>query len=261
MGDGVIFLTAWPYALLNDASRKGFLYAVDPESGKAKWVTSVDGLGITAPTTAKGLVFFAVKEGPRDNPSPLNREKLYAINAADGQVKWKFDAEGSYGTPQLLIAASAMHFSTEKSLFALEMETGRQLWSFGAEDIRASLQADAQHVYLITQKDSLLRPNRALHALAFTTGQEKWSRDLSWNAHTVMVHDGVVYGGIGPLRAIDAATGNVLWSFKGTGRESARLISGGRIFLTSPTVTYIQSTRVDQGYLYAIDAKTGKLNP
>jgi len=54
-----------------------------------------------------------------------------------------------------------------------------------------------------------------------------------------MIDDGVVYAGGERLHAIGAATGKELWSFKGTGRVSARLISGGRIFLTSPTVSYI----------------------
>lgn len=265
LGDGVIFLTAWPFSLvdtpqarMSSLPRKSFVYAVDPESGKANWVVSVDGTFISAPTTAKGLVFFAVKEGPQHNPSPLNhRDKLYAINAADGQVKWKFDAESWYGTSQLLIAAGRVYFSNNKSLLALEMEAGRQLWSFSADQINAGLWADDQHVYLITHKDSLLRPNRTLHALALTTGQEKWSRGLSGDARIGTVHDGVVYAGV---HAIDAATGKDSWSFRGTGRESARLFSGGRIFLTSPTVTYLGSNRVDQGYLYAIDAKSGGLD-
>ena len=257
LGDGVIFLTAWPY-ILSEASKTGFLYAVDPESGKAKWVTSVAGLDITAPTTAKGLVFFAVEE-PAALTSPSNRVTLYAINAAGGQVRWNFGAEKGYGTPQLLIADNTIYFRTGKSLFALELETGRQLSSFSADEISAGLWADDRHLYVVTHKGSIMRPKDTLHALALTTGQEKWSRGL--NARIAMVHDGVVYADGEQLHAIDAATGKELWSFKGTGRESARLISGGRIFLTSLTVSYFGAKRVDQGYLYAIDAKTGKLNP
>src|SRR5439155_4100022 len=56
LGDGVIFLTAWP-TILSEASQKCFLYAVDPASGKAKWVTSMAGRDITAPATAKGHAF------------------------------------------------------------------------------------------------------------------------------------------------------------------------------------------------------------
>jgi len=74
-----------------------------------------------------------------------------------------------------------------------------------------------------------------------------------------LVRDGVVYADGAHPHAIDAATGKELWSFKGTGREFVRLMSGDRIFLTSPTVTYTGTEGADQGYLYAIDAKTGSL--
>ena len=244
MGDGVIFLTA-----------RSSLFAIDPESGKAKWTRST-GFDISARTTAKELVFVAVNERPT-LPARPNRSTLYAINAADGQVKWTVGTETIWGARALLVADNRIYFSTDTSLLALELETGGQLWSFSAENIGGALHADVQHLYLVTYKDSLIRPT-TLHALAVATGQEKWSRGLSRNARIAMAHDGVVYAG---AHAIDAATGNELWSLRETGRESARLISGGRVFLTSPTVSYIGTNRVDQGYLYAIDAKTGKLDP
>jgi outer membrane protein assembly factor BamB len=247
MGDGVVFLTAGKV-----------LYAIDPESGKTRWewVAGVDSREISERTTAKGLALVAVKERPT-LPARPNHATLYAINAADGQVKWAASTETIWGTQALLIADNRIYFCTDTSLLALELETGRRLWSFSAEDIRAPLLADVLHLYLITHKDSLFVPNRTLHALALTTGQEKWSRGLSGNARIGMLHDGVVYAG---FHAIDAVTGKESWSFTGTGRESAQLLSGGRVFLASPTVTYIGSTRVDQGYLYAIDAKAGGLD-
>lgn len=258
LGDGVIFLTLWAY--LDPNTRKSFLYAVDPESGKAKWVTTVDAFGITAPVTAKGRAFFAVEEPGPTLTSSSHRETLYAINAADGQVKWKLGAGEKWGMAGLLIVGDTIYFCTDTNLVALELETGRQLWSFSADEI-SGIQADDQRLYVVTHQGSMMRPKDTLHALALSTGQEKWSQSFSGSARVAIIQDGVVYAGRGHFEAIDAATGKELWSFKGTGPESARLISGGRIFLTSPTVDYIGTKRVDQGYLYAIDAKTGKLKP
>ena len=180
LGDGVIFLTAWP-TILSEASQKCFLYAVDPASGKAKWVTSMAGRDITAPATAKGHAFFAVAE-PAPLTSPSNRVTLYAINVVDGQVKWKFGAGKGYGTPHLLIADNIIYFRTEKSLFALELETGRQLWSFSADEISTGLWADDQHLYVVTHKGSIMRSKDTLHALTLSTGQEKWSQGVSGSA-------------------------------------------------------------------------------
>jgi outer membrane protein assembly factor BamB len=186
---------------------------------------------------------------------------LYGINVADGHVQWKVGAENKYGTPRVLIEGNAVFLSTDKRLLAMELATGRQLWNFSADEIQGDLSADEQHVYMITHKGSFARPRDTLHALALTTGQEKWSQELSGLVYSSLVHDGVVYAGREHLHAMDAATGRQLWSFKGTGRETPRLISGDRIFLTSPTTSYVGLEKVDQGYLYAIDAKTGKLKP
>jgi len=244
MGDSAVYVTAWPF-IRRDTPRKSFLYAVDPESGKTKWVISVDGLDTTAPVTAKGLAFFAISSPTR----------LYGIDAADGEVKWSSDGERKFGTPVLLVAENAIYFCTDRKLLALELGTGRQLWRFSADNIGTNLQADDRHLYVVTQEGSLMRPKDTIHALALATGEEKWSQ----NGYVAMVHDGVVYAGGERISAIDATSGKELWSFKETGRESVRLISGGRIFLVSPTVSYVGLSRVDQGYLYAIDVKTGKL--
>jgi len=252
--DGAILLTAWPF-IQGNTPLKSFVYAVDAESGQARWVTGVDGIHITAPATSKGLVFFAVEEQPT-LLARADRVTLYAVSAGDGKVKWKVGAEKEWGTRPLLVAGDTIYFSTEKSLSAVEPETGRRLWKFSANEIATDLRADDQRLYVVTHMGSMTRPKDTLHALALTTGQEKWSREL--NARVAMVHEGVIYADGDRVHAIDAATGKELWSFKGAGRESARLVSGGRLFLTSPTVTYAGTTRVDQGYLHAIDAKTGE---
>jgi outer membrane protein assembly factor BamB len=223
-------------------------------------VTSVAGLDITAPAIAKGQVFFAVKE-PGPLTSPSHRATLYAINLVDGQITWKFGTGIGYGTSHVLIADNTIYFRTDKSLSALELETGRQRWSFSADEIGPGLWADDQRLYVVTHKGSLMRPEDTLHALALATGQEQWFQGPSGSARVAMIHDRVVYAGGDRLHALDAATGKELWSFRGTGRESARLMSGDRIFLTSPTGVYFGTKRVDQGYLYAIEAKTGRFTP
>jgi len=262
-GEKALFLTAWP-SMLSTTPQKGFVYAVAPESGTTRWVTALDGLDITAPVAAKGLVFVAA-EDPRSPPQPghplgvsSKRDTLYAINAVDGQIQWKLSAEREYGTPRLLIAGNTIYFQTEKRLIAAELETGRSLWSFSAENIQGDPKVDDQHVYVVTHKGTMARPDDTLHALAIATGHEKWSERLSGGAFLRMVHEGVVYAGGSHLYAIDAAKGTRLWSFKGPLRHSARLVSGGRIFVISPTVDYFGSSRVDQGYLHALDAKTGR---
>jgi outer membrane protein assembly factor BamB len=116
-----------------------------------------------------------------------------------------------------------------------------------------------------SQKIGFANWKDTLRALNRTTGQEKWSRGLSGGAGLlsaeVMVNDRIVYAGRGHLQALDAATGKELWNFNGADRAFARLISGGRIFVTLPTMGYPGSNQVDHGHLFDVDAKTGKLEP
>jgi outer membrane protein assembly factor BamB len=263
-GENAIFVTAWSRTAFaaNPKMARSFLYAVAPDTGTTNWVAIFDGINISAPKTAKGIVFVTV-EDPVPPGSP-RRITLYAINTADGQVRWKLDSDKKWTVPQFVIVGNTIYFSTDKSLFAAELETGRQLWSFKADEIHSgyeirpsSVHADDQHLYVSAGK-APLGAALTIHALALATGQQKWSQDGSVN----MVHGGIVYGSHGnALQAIDAATGRKLWSTKLSGSPSPKLISGGRIFLISSTSITLGSGRVDQGYLYAINARTGKLRP
>jgi outer membrane protein assembly factor BamB len=244
-------------------------------------VATLDGIDISAPTTAKRIVFVTVED-----PGSSRRITLYAINTADGQVRWKLGSDTNSSLPDLVIVGNTIYFSTDKSLIAAELETGRQLWSFSADGIKTwadgikswTVQADDQHLYVSTSKGS----KHTLHALALATGQQKWSQDGYWLSKTKMVHGGTVYGerSVGTiylklpgslygqqwtlraasLHAFDAASGRKLWSTK-LPHASPELISGGRIFLSSDTDTTFGLGRVDKGYLYAINARTGKLRP
>jgi len=262
-GEETLFLTAWPN-MMSTTPQKGFVYAVAPESGTTRWVTALDGLDITAPVVAGGLVLVA-SEDPRSPPQPghplgvsSKRATLYAINAVDGQIKWKVGAERVYGTTRLLLTSKTIYLNTDRQLIAVELESGRMLWTFGAEEIQGGPQVDDQHLYVVSHKGTIARPDDTLHALAVATGKVKWSQKLGGGVDLHLVHEGVVYAGNARLYALDGAVGTKLWSFKGPSRHSARLVSGGRIFVISPAVDYFGSARVDQGYLQALDAKTGK---
>jgi outer membrane protein assembly factor BamB len=268
LSDGVFFLTAWPFSTDH---MKSLLYAVDPESGKAKWISTVDGgTFMSAPLVGKGMVFFSVTEKGSDMHY-VNRKKipgkatLYALDSATGQTKWKFDAPAEYSTSRALLATGNMVFlGTDKGLFALDLATGHQLWTFGKDEPLA-MQADEQYVFVDIQKWGFGGMKDTLYALSRSNGAQKWSRGVSGesgvNSAGLLLTGGVLYASRGHLQAVDPATGKELWTFKGSGREFPGLISPSRIFLNSSTTTVIGSPQVDRGFVFAIDPKTGKQDP
>jgi outer membrane protein assembly factor BamB len=105
MGDGVIALTAWPF-ILGRETYKSFVYVVEPDSGAMRWSMSVDGLNISAPTLATGLLLFAVEE--RATSAQADRVALYALDITDGRVRWKSDAEGRSGPRSILVSGNTV---------------------------------------------------------------------------------------------------------------------------------------------------------
>lgn len=248
------------------------LYAVDTKSGLAKWTLTVDEENISAPAVARGLVFFSAYTARFDQKDRQmiyvqSPTKLYAVDAEAGKMKWEFRAEGEdplgFGRPPIA-ANNTVYFASATGLFAVDLNTGNKRWSFNAKRISGDFQVHDRFVYLVTNKGSLMTPSDTLHALDLSTGQEKWSFDpggfFEQRQMSIQgVHDGVLYVTGGQyLDAIDIATGKGLWSFKTeTNVASQPLIVEGMIYITSVTRSYPPG----QGYLYAIEAKTGKLRP
>ena len=259
---GVIYVTNWPFHQMR-APHKSYLYAIDVDSGLPKWTFSVDGNGITKPTIASDAVFFSVYS----EKEPLAR--LSAVDAVSGKMKWEFQAERGYSQHSpAMVASNIVYFATDKGLFALEPNTGNKRWSFSSGDeISINFQVDDRFVYVVDHERSVMGVKDTLHALDLSTGQERWSYTPGgiFGGSRIWInalHDGVLYmTGRVHLDAIDAATGKKLWSFKtGTSISSKTLMFNGMIFVTSQTTTTL-GQEPDQGYLYAIDAKTGKLRP
>ena len=277
LSDGVIFLTAGSRSDGSAEIHKR-IHAVDPESGKTKWGTTItvdaSDWVFTAPGTAKRLAILAVLDPHQHSkktasppvgwPPAHDGAAVYAISADDGQIRWKFSVPHLVGPPRLLVVDKTIYFTTDKRLIAAELETGRQLWTFspktttkiktyGAVDECPNLWADDQHVYVVTEADVLIGEGTVhrLQALDRTTGREKWLLTVGGGSADIqMIYDGLIYaGGLSSgLIVIDPAKGKMLWSFNGaTQSETARLISGNRIFLISGPDT------TDHGYLYAID--------
>lgn len=244
-----------------DTGAVSYLYAVDTESGRQKWVFEVDGDNVSKPVAGGGLVFVVAHS---NNPRTAH---LHAIEASSGKLKWRSQADLVFTSTRPIIAiGGGVYFATDKGLLALDLATGNKRWNFsgqisGDQTIDTNIRTDERHVYVVTKKGTIARPNDTLHALDPSTGQEKWSYTpggifsgggISMKA----IQEGLIYSAAGgQLDVIDTMTGKNLWSFKtGTAITSGPLMAGRTIYIGSATVTYVGKAP-DQGYLYAIERK------
>jgi outer membrane protein assembly factor BamB len=83
--NGSIYVTNW----IRGQSMKTFFSAIEVDSGIPKWHLSFDGWDVAEPIIIDGLALISF-----ETRGILSKEKgfvkLYAVNAASGDIKWKF---------------------------------------------------------------------------------------------------------------------------------------------------------------------------
>ena len=212
-----------------------YLYALDAQSGEEKWKFLTD-YGVTSsPAVSDGVVYFGSWDG-----------YLYALDARNGREKWKFLAfdgidPNHWVAPGYAPTASSpavsdgvVYFvSDSEFLYALDTTSGREKWRFRTreDEIRSPLNTPSNH-------------------------------------SSPAVSDGVVYFGSdeGFLYAVDAQSGQEKWSFQaGDEIRSSPAVSDGVVYFVGIEYDPIpvpgsESAVVGagRGYLYALDAQSGK---
>jgi outer membrane protein assembly factor BamB len=259
------------------------LHAIDTETGSRVWTFKESRRFAGGPTVVDGVVYSpdytpaitfesdtarspmnkqvqAVDAQPADHKQPA---KLYAVDAATGEQKWatQIGESLSIGPPTVVDGTVYVgHGITdeEDGFAALDAETGEIEWRYNTE-VRSSLQG-------VSVVDGTLYgvAGESLFALDTETGEEEWNYLLNENAAgegSPLVYDGVVYVGhgklsarhdnpFGTIHAIDAATGEELWSLDGFDDQvdAAPVYADGTV--------YFGAAR-KEGTLTAVDAATG----
>ncbi len=250
-------------------SYDGFFYAVDAAAGKLLWKFETAGekrfeaKGLhgfkpatqtipdfwdtwqSSPAVSGGLIYLGSGDG-----------HLYALDAATGQLKWKFATAGVVHSSPAVADGLVYFGSFDSCFYALDAATGAEKWKFkGGEDlvnfnqvgIQSSPTVVAGMVYF-GSRDS------HLYALDAKTGKEKWNFDNhgTWiNASAVVRGDTLYVGASIPAKfdAIDLATGKLRYQL-GTQFPvfSSAAIAGDLAYFGS-----------DNGTLHALDLNTGKM--
>jgi outer membrane protein assembly factor BamB/tRNA A-37 threonylcarbamoyl transferase component Bud32 len=258
--------------LLNRVNAK--TSSINPQTGiKPLWVFQCEDEVRGAPFYHAGSVYI----GSYDH-------NLYALNAADGTMKWKFATDGGVVTRPAVYEENVFIGSEDKLLYVVSTRTGKIVWTYYTEGcVRSSPRVAEGHVFFGSD-------DRCVHAVNLLSGRAAWKfetaapvrstpfvmqdmvyagcedgdfycmdfrGDLKWHYKAKMavtsspyVADGVVYFTSldGTMYALDARAGWVIWRFRmGKGSISSPCVSEGLIYVGSA-----------DGNIYAVDLHTAK---
>lgn len=142
------------------------LLALNNQSGAADWRFPADTDDCTAsyaPTVGNNTVFF----GPGDG-------KLYALNQADGKLKWKLDESKEWQyVRQMYVTGSTLVAGTyTELLYGINTDTGKVLWKFKAGNFINSHHVSGDTAYLWS-------PTGWIYAIDVDTGAVRWKHQTT----------------------------------------------------------------------------------
>jgi outer membrane protein assembly factor BamB len=180
---------------------------------------------------------------------------MYALDASNnGALQWQFETGHSiWGQPTYedgILYVSSL----DKSLYALDAETGDMLWESttgGSISDRAKLNGDLVYISSF---------DRMIHAVEKDTGDVRWTANAEaavWGAPAF--EDEIVYYGDlnGNLFAVDAETGSELWTKRfDSYMVAAPVVKDGVLFASTAGLLETEAA-LRTGSLIALDAITG----
>lgn len=210
----------------------GFIYALS-EQGKLIWKFKTNGRIRTMPYLHNGILYQPSCDGI-----------VYALNATNGNLLWKFETEGAhldsktfgwdrnsiYSTPR--IKDSLMVFgSRDGNTYCVNINTHKQKWKFGygATWAMSTPAIDGNVVYIGWSDVEFLT------ALDLQKGKELWrykTNGLVFSDPQLSAEQLIVGSSDHKLHAIDKSTGSKIWEYRTGGSIfGPPLIDGTSIFV------------------------------
>lgn len=239
-----VMANEWP-THRGDAQRHGrSAEALEPPLSLA-WVFRTGERVSSSPAVWNNTVYFGSMDG-----------YFYAVDASSGALKWRFAAaadlesgsRGVFSSP--CIDNGIVYFATRNGhLFALDAITGALVWdqAYGGQNMSSPVVSNGMVIY------GTGYPVKSIVAARVSNGQKAWEVPALQFVHGSPAVDGTrvcIGANDGLYRELDAATGNLVWSFD----------SGGGVFVSAPSVAdgriYCAPGDYDRR-IFALDSDTG----
>jgi outer membrane protein assembly factor BamB len=269
IADGTVYLVTGPtgFAVFSEEDLSdNYVVAIDAKTGQEKWKVQID--AVTLPAVAEGKVYFGTLDG-----------NLCALDSESGDEEWCF-ATSELILPSPSVADGVVYFGTgfwsisdTGYLYAIDGQTGQELWRFSAGPILTSPAVNDGVVYFndsmgrfyavqskspsVTAGDSHSDGTMARANLQRTGSYDVEAvhelRGVQWHFDTESLGAPPTIAGKTAylcsgtyIHALDTETGEHLWRFATSGAFSSPAIADGVVYFGGYG-----------GYVYAVDAETG----
>ncbi len=216
VSDGVVYLR-------NGA---GTLAAVDGTTGETVWRQAFDQRFTSSPLVFDGTVYLRTA-GPG----------LVAVDGASGDTRWTTHINGTVVASPVVVDG-AVHLTTLAGrVHAIDVTSGEQVWSHRVNGSSART--------AVAGNDSIIvRDSAGLTAIDTGTGQETWRVEFGGRQSvSPQFAGGTVYAtalnattGTTSLHAVDAQTGDRLWTHRSSGFVRYT-VSDGTVYTGATTIT------------------------
>jgi outer membrane protein assembly factor BamB len=218
----------------------GNFNALNASTGSLIWSYPISefSLAATAPAVANGIVYVGA----------LNDHNVYALNAATGSKIWSFPT-GSLIISSPVVVNDLLYISSQNNYFyALNATTGSQLWNYktaGPIDSSPAVANGIVYVGIDSQGGGTNYPG-VFYALNGLTGSVIWTNQLTFNqqsvydsfsspsfaSSTIYVGCRSVVSSQGVVFSLNAATGDIIWSYQTVSLESSPAIANGVVYIS-----------------------------
>lgn len=221
------------------SSNAGICHAIDIASGTTIWTAATNSRFFCGPIYDNGTIYI----GSSDVTDNANNY-MYALNATNGNVIWKYKAGPYDGVPVIHQGVLYVGGGIDAKLMALNAVTGEQLWEFGDNSYFRTV---APTYY--GKKIYIRSSDGYFNCVNAENGQLIW-RNWIWPGGNPAAVNGIVY---------TAAT-NVLYALNANDGTTKWLVKIAYLIDSSPTIVdgvlYIAA---ENHQIYAIDARTGNI--
>lgn len=234
--------TDWPTYMQNNQNH-GCSQSPAPMTNEVLWTAPVcsDWHTFENPIVVDGVVY------------QVGRSSVYALEAATGQEIWSYPIGGAHDDPPSHVDGR-LYVQGEDSVYCLDAAAGERIWAFHGPNAEGGTPCVQEGRVACAGYQYSSPGQTTVYCLSASDGGLEWSTVISGQiGNCIASWNGMFFVGTwnGPLCALDAGTGQTVWS---------HTITEGGYWDTSPTIVegkiYIGGW---DGAVHRFDAMTGAL--